>query len=220
MTRAMTTEPISAAPGRSVTHRAAAGGPIISEKMRRAPTTGTVMVVAQATTTRNAISVRWGRSPRASAISGTMEVSISRRYRTPMARTHTSPRTATGTIWLELTPRISPKSSEKICGSYSVLWLRKAAPRASIITRASAVATSGRPRRPSDPIPRAATEGEHPETDQRVDADETGSGGTGEGAVGDGVGREGCAPHHDEEADDAGHDRHQGGDLPGVGHEA
>ena len=124
--------------------------------MRRAPTTGTVMVVAQATTTRNAISVRWGRSPRASAISGTMEVSISRRYRTPMARTHTSPRTATGKISLVLTPRISPKSSEKISGSYSVLWLRNAAPRASIITRASAVTTSGRPRRPRDPMPRAA----------------------------------------------------------------
>ena len=61
-----------------------------------------------------------------------------------------------GRISPELTPRISPNRSEKICGSYSVLWLRKAAPRASIITNASAVAASARPRRPSVPIPRAA----------------------------------------------------------------
>ncbi len=79
MTRATTTDPSSAAPGRSVTHRAAAGGPIMRLKINSAPTTGTVMVVAQATTTRKASSMRWGRSPPAAAISGTIEVSIRRR---------------------------------------------------------------------------------------------------------------------------------------------
>ena len=56
--------------------------------------------------------MRRPRMPLASAISGTMEESMSGRYRTATAARQTAPRTATGTIWLVLTPRISPKSSE------------------------------------------------------------------------------------------------------------
>ncbi len=53
----MTIDPAMAMPGLLVKHRAAAGGPIISVKIKRAPTTGTVMVVEHARTTRNANSV-------------------------------------------------------------------------------------------------------------------------------------------------------------------
>ena len=62
--------------------RAAAGGPIIRLKISRAPTTGTVMAVARATTMRKQISIRWLRMPFASAISGTTEESMSGRYKT------------------------------------------------------------------------------------------------------------------------------------------
>ena len=75
----MTTDPAMATPGLSVKQRAAAGGPIISVKIKRAPTTGTVIVVAQARTTRKAMSVRWGWMPLAVAISGAIELSIRRR---------------------------------------------------------------------------------------------------------------------------------------------
>lgn len=44
--------------GLLVNERAAAGGPIMRLKMSRAPTTGTVIAVANATTTKNAISIR------------------------------------------------------------------------------------------------------------------------------------------------------------------
>ena len=45
------------------------------------------------------------------------------------------------------------------------------------------------------------------------------SGGTGECPVRDGVGRERRTSQHHEEADHPGDDRHDGGDLPRVGHE-
>ena len=56
--------------------------------------------------------MRWPRMPLASAISGTMEESMSGRYRTAMAAMQTTPRAAMGRIWVVLTPRISPNSRE------------------------------------------------------------------------------------------------------------
>ena len=67
VTSAIATDRTMATGGRIVNERAAAGGPIIRLKMSRAPTTGTVMAVARATTTRNAISIRWLLTPLASA---------------------------------------------------------------------------------------------------------------------------------------------------------
>ncbi len=52
VTSAMTTERASAVPGRAVTERAAAAGPIIRLNISSAPTTGTVIEVASAITTR------------------------------------------------------------------------------------------------------------------------------------------------------------------------
>jgi hypothetical protein len=49
-------------------------------------------------------------------------------------------------------PRISPNSSAKISDEYSVVKLRNSAPSPSISTSVSAVATSWRPRRPSQPM--------------------------------------------------------------------
>ena len=74
----------------------------------------------------------------------------------------TTPNTTTGRISLELTPRISPKSSENIWGSYCVLRLKNAAPSASIMTRARAVTASERPRRLNAPMPRAAAKEKTP----------------------------------------------------------
>ena len=59
--------------------RAAAGGPIIRLKISSVPTTGTVIVVASATTARNASCMRKVPMPRASATSGSSEESISGR---------------------------------------------------------------------------------------------------------------------------------------------
>ena len=58
VTSAMATESPMAGRGRSVNARAAAGGPIIRLKIRKAPTTGTVMAVATARTTKKHISMR------------------------------------------------------------------------------------------------------------------------------------------------------------------
>ena len=86
-------------------------------------------------------------------------------------------------------------------------------------TSVSAVATSWRPRRPSDPIPSAEPEREDSEPDERVDPDQAGGGGAGERAVGDGVGDERRAAQDDEEADGAADDRDDRRDDPGVDHE-
>ena len=74
---------------------------------------------------------------------------------TTSAARDTAPRMATGAISLTLMPSTSPNSSEKISGAYSVLKLRNSAPSPSIATSASAVATSWRLRRPSQPMPSA-----------------------------------------------------------------
>ena len=108
----MTTEAATAGPGRRSSDRAAAGGPIIRLKISSAPTTGSVMLVARATTTRKAISTRPARVPRASASSGITEVSSSGRNSTPTARMLTAAITATGAISFALTPRTSPNSKE------------------------------------------------------------------------------------------------------------
>ncbi len=58
VTSAITTDRHMATYGLLVTDLAAAGGPIIRLKISKAPTTGSVMLVASATTTRNSISIR------------------------------------------------------------------------------------------------------------------------------------------------------------------
>src|SRR5215469_18203666 len=85
-TRAIATESARATPGRAVTDRAAAAGPIIRLNISSAPTTGTVIEVARAITTRKYSSVRRVETPRASATSGTALVSMSGRKATPIAR--------------------------------------------------------------------------------------------------------------------------------------
>ena len=52
VTSAMTTDRVIARPGRAVSDRAAAAGPIIRLNISSAPTTGTVIEVASAITTR------------------------------------------------------------------------------------------------------------------------------------------------------------------------
>src|SRR5450759_5159135 len=151
----MSTDSAMACIGWSVTDRAAAGGPIISLKISSAPTTGSVMLVARATITRKYISIRSARTPRASASSGITDVSRSGRYRTMIAAMDSAPSTAIGAISVALTPSTSPNSRDSISGAYSTLKLRKSAPRPSITTSARAVATSRRPRRPSQPMPSA-----------------------------------------------------------------
>ena len=65
-----------------------------------------------AMTTRNASSMRNAASPRACATSGSSVDSNSGRYSTAIAATQAAASAAVGTIWLALTPRISPNSSE------------------------------------------------------------------------------------------------------------
>ena len=122
--------------------RAAAGAPIISAKINSVPTTGTVVVVTSATTTRNARSTRKVAMPRASATSGSSDESISGRYRIVIAPTEAIASTTVGVSWALLTPRISPKSREKVSDAYSLLRLTNSAPSPSIVTSVSAVATS------------------------------------------------------------------------------
>jgi len=62
-----------------VNDRAVAGGPIIRLKISRAPTTGSAMLVASATTTRKHVSTRPLRMPRASPSSGITDDSSSGR---------------------------------------------------------------------------------------------------------------------------------------------
>ncbi len=73
VTRARTTDSPIATSARSLKDLAAAGGPIMSVKINSAPTTGTVMVVAQARITRKMSSSRCGFSPWAAAISGAID---------------------------------------------------------------------------------------------------------------------------------------------------
>src|SRR6266566_8716365 len=103
----MTTDNAIARTGLLVRDLAAAGGPIIRLKISRAPTTGTVTAVARATRRRNAISMRWLRTPLASATSGTMEESMRGRYRTATAAMQAMLSAATGRIWVLLTPSTS-----------------------------------------------------------------------------------------------------------------
>jgi len=77
--RAMPAATAMACPGRLVNERAAAAGPIISANMSRAPTTGTVMLVATAIAIRKHSSMRRVLTPRASATSGSADASRSGR---------------------------------------------------------------------------------------------------------------------------------------------
>ncbi len=90
----------------------AAGAPIIRLKINSVPTTGTVIVVARASTARNSISMRKRLTPRASPTSGRTEESISGRYNTATARIQRPPRIAVGAISFGLIPSTSPNSSE------------------------------------------------------------------------------------------------------------
>ena len=77
----MSTDSPMASNGRSVSDRAAAGGPIIRLKISSAPTTGSVMLVASGDDHQEQhISIRPARNPRASASSGITEESSSGRY--------------------------------------------------------------------------------------------------------------------------------------------
>lgn len=107
----MTIESAIASSGRAVSDRAAAGGPIIRLKISNAPTTGRAMLVARATTTRNAVSVRFPRIPRASPRSELIELSSSGRYSSTTAARLAAASAATGATDPAAIPRIWPKSS-------------------------------------------------------------------------------------------------------------
>src|SRR5260370_61238 len=91
VTSAIPTDRVIASIGRAVSDLAAAAGPIIRLNISRAPTTGTVMLVARAITSRNASSIRRDDTPRASATSGIVEDSSSGRNMTMIAAMHTPP---------------------------------------------------------------------------------------------------------------------------------
>src|SRR5215831_10307383 len=112
VTSAMTTERVMAKAGLAVSDLAAAAGPIIRLNISSAPTTGTVMLVASAITSKNASSIRRAGTPRASATSGSADDSISGRNMTTIAATDTAPSTRIGSTWSALTPNTSPNSSE------------------------------------------------------------------------------------------------------------
>ena len=97
--------------GLAVNERAAAAGPIIRLNISSAPTTGTVMDVASAITTRNASSIRSGDRPRAAATSGIAEDSISGRNMTRISTMLITPSTMIGRTSSALTPKTSPNSS-------------------------------------------------------------------------------------------------------------
>src|SRR5579863_9318364 len=159
VTSAITTARVMASTGRAVTDLAAADGPIIRLNISSAPTTGTVMLVARAMTSRNPSSIRRAGTPRASATSGSTEDSRSGRNMTMIAAMLTAPRTTMGSTSSVLTPNTSPNSSEYASCAYSVLQLTNSAPTPSIMTSVSAVATSLRARRLSPAMPSApATE--------------------------------------------------------------
>src|SRR5689334_1297873 len=104
VTNAIATDRAIARPGRAVSDLAAAAGPIIRLNISSAPTTGTVMLVASAMTSRNASSIRRARTPRASATSGSAEENISGRNMTPITATDTAPITRMGSTSSALTP--------------------------------------------------------------------------------------------------------------------
>src|SRR5580692_10650070 len=120
---AMATERSIASMGRAVSDLAAAAGPIIRLNISSAPTTGTVMLVASAITSRNARSIRRVDRPRASATSGIAEESINGRNITMIAAMDTAPKTTIGNTSPELTPNTSPNSSAYASGAYAVLQL-------------------------------------------------------------------------------------------------
>ena len=91
VTSAMITDRAIARAGLAVSDLAAAAGPIIRLNISSAPTTGTVMLVASAMTSKNASSIRRAGTPRASATSGSAEENISGRNMTTMAATETAP---------------------------------------------------------------------------------------------------------------------------------
>src|SRR5260370_28094763 len=155
VTSAMATDRTIASTGRAVSDLAAAAGPIIRLNISSAPTTGTVMRVARAMTSRNPSSIRRADTPRASATSGSAEDSISGRNMTIIAAMDTTPSTTMGSTSPWLTPNTSPNSSEYASCAYSVLQLTNSAPTPSIITNVSAVATSWRAPRPRPPTPPA-----------------------------------------------------------------
>jgi hypothetical protein len=142
VTSAMATDRAMARAGRAVSARAAAAGPIIRLNISSAPTTGTVMLVASAMTSRNASSIRRGGTPRASATSGSAEDSSSGRNMTTMAATDSAPSARMGRTSPALTPNTSPNSSEYASWAYWLLQLTNSAPTPSISTNVSAVATS------------------------------------------------------------------------------
>src|SRR5260370_26385427 len=159
VTSARTPERAIARTGLAVSDLAAAAGPIIRLNISSAPTTGTVMLVARAMTSRNPSSIRRDDTPRASATSGSAEDSISGRNMTVIAAMDTRPSTTMGSTSPWLTPNTSPNSSEYASCAYWLLQLTNNAPTPSIITNVSAVATSCRARRPSPAMPSApATE--------------------------------------------------------------
>ena len=92
----MTTARLMASTGRAVSERAAAAGPIIRLNISSAPTTGTVMLVARAMTSRKPSSIQRADTPRASATSGSAEDSSSGRNMTMMAAIDTAPSTRMG----------------------------------------------------------------------------------------------------------------------------
>src|SRR5580700_6006644 len=109
---AIATDRAIATSGRSVNERAAAGAPIIRLKISSVPTTGTVIVLARASTARNSISIRQRLTPRASPASGRTEEIISGRYSAATARMQRAPRIAVGTMSLLEMPSTSPNRSE------------------------------------------------------------------------------------------------------------
>jgi len=109
---AIRTDRAIASGGRSVNDRAAAGAPIMRLKISSVPTTGTVIAVASASTSKKAISIPKVLMPRALATSGRTDESMSGRYRTTMAQMQRPARIAVGANSLGLMPSTSPNSSE------------------------------------------------------------------------------------------------------------
>src|SRR2546429_7970698 len=87
VTSAMATDRAIARAGLAVSDLAAAAGPIIRLNISSAPTTGTVMLVARAITSRNASSIRRAGTPRAPAPPGRAEENIRGPDMTAMAAT-------------------------------------------------------------------------------------------------------------------------------------
>ena len=157
VTRATITDRMIATAGRLVNERAAAGGPIISEKISRAPTTGTVSAVAAASTSRNASSIRWLATPLASAMSGSdggvQQRPVEDRDRGDAGEGEQSDGQQLGGGDAE---HFAEQRARRTAVRTPAERLRNSAPSASPSTSARAVATSWRPRRPSVAIAIAA----------------------------------------------------------------